>query len=244
MPTFAVDPLDYIRGNEQQRAIASLLEYMSTATGRRFEALASESEPNRITVNDILAVSMLGVNVPARKAIWLLEDGADLVSEKLAAIGPQDIEIWEPSADLTEGGPAWQLWDIVRNQRNGGPQMGAAKTSKLLAAKRPHLIPVQDSAVVRALKHAAREIYWSKWQDGLTGRDGAARRAEVAELRAKVQTGTQLSLLRVLDIVIWMREQGWKSYEHFQHYAPTVTALGAEHAEADHDLFGRYLPER
>jgi hypothetical protein len=41
------------------------------------------------------------------------------------------------------GSSAWTLWNDIDHRRG----MGATKTSKLLAAKRPHLLPAIDDVV-------------------------------------------------------------------------------------------------
>ena len=103
--------------------------------------------PNEITERDIVAVSMLGVNIPAPVAIWLLEDGRSAVSELLRAI-PAEADICENGELLDPGRETEALWRLLGNgcwpdpiHSNG---MGTTKISKLLAAKRPNLVPIFD----------------------------------------------------------------------------------------------------
>ena len=63
--TFPRDPLDYIRGSERDRAVGSLTRYFDGFTGAHFERLADDANPDCITADDLVAVTMLGVNVPA-----------------------------------------------------------------------------------------------------------------------------------------------------------------------------------
>jgi hypothetical protein len=83
--------------------------------------------------------------------------------------------------------------------------MGRTKTSKLLARKRSGLIPIYDSVVAKALGIERSDNDWRLWQNfmsenGIGGFRYAANQAGALHL----------SDLRVLDIVIWMKEQGWK----------------------------------
>ncbi len=71
---FRVDPLVYVAGEERDRALRSLRAYSSGFSGRFFERLA-DPDPYRITASDIVAVSMLAVEVPAETAAWLLGEG-------------------------------------------------------------------------------------------------------------------------------------------------------------------------
>lgn len=93
--------------------------------------------------------------------------------------------------------------------------MGPTKTSKLLAVKRPHLIPIYDDWVARAL-WSRRPVgsYWNAWAARFAGDPGHALQHQVESLRAEAGVCDDISILRVLDIVIWMwarqrRSRAW-----------------------------------
>jgi hypothetical protein len=213
---FAVDPLLYVDGDERERAVRSVKTYFASFTGRWFEVLA-DPDPFSITAADLVAISMLGVAVPANAAAWLLGEGRTLVSDLLRQI-PVDRPIWEPGVDLSPGGAAWRLWDSVRagqwpvdrKEKNG---MGRTKTSKLLAVKRPHLLPVWDSVVAKALlgPDPTSIEWWGLWRARLLGSAGQELRTKALSLTQEVPEARHLSLLRLLDVVIWMRERGCKT---------------------------------
>ncbi|HSH59276.1 MAG TPA: DUF6308 family protein [Acidimicrobiales bacterium] len=115
-------------------------------TGSWFERIVDSDHPNRITPRDVAAVATLSVKVPAHVTIWLLGDGAERVRALREQI-PVDQAIWDVDADLGPDGPAEELWQALRKATWAGhsKRMGFTKTSKLLAAKRPHLIPIYDS---------------------------------------------------------------------------------------------------
>jgi hypothetical protein len=89
--------------------------------------------------------------------------------------------------------------------------------SKLLAAKRPHLVPIYDSYVADYLspeQHRRQWQWWGPWRDLLTGDakpdlDNALRqlRTDVAASRADDPPTPEFSDLRLVDIVIWMYVQ-------------------------------------
>lgn len=80
---------------------------------------------------------------------------------------------------------------------------------KLLARKRPKLIPVYDS-IVRCQFGAPKHV-WLKLHDQLAENDGELG-AALAEVRATVGVDDKVSILRVLDIVLWSRhvKEHWR----------------------------------
>jgi hypothetical protein len=211
---FARDPSWFFESKRRDKAVSSLQYYFKAFTGSHFERIADHDEPNRITARDIVAVSMLGgFDIPAAKSIWLLNEGADQVHELLRLVRP-DQHIWDDDIDLTREGPLWRLWNLVRANgwHDNVSGMGRTKTSKLLAAKRPHAVPIYDSFVAKALfggdDHAN---YWDLWHERLTGALGDELRTVVDDVRRRAGVGGDLSILRVIDVVVWM-------WEHDRHH--------------------------
>lgn len=206
---FVRDPLVLFEDGAET-ARNDLKRYMESFTGSRFNTLANAEQPNRITERDILAVSMLSVNIPAETTIWLLEEGGEPVSGLLAEI--PDVPIWSEKANLESGSYAAQLWELLRQTNWHGSDlktgMGRTKTSKLLAAKRPALIPVWDSVTMEYF-FGSREVNdWAEWQQRLRGPEGQTLRGAVEQVREKVPAASHLSVLRTIDIVGWMRARG------------------------------------
>lgn len=202
---FARDPSWFIEAGNGRLAVGWLRDYFASYTGSRYEVIADHAHPNEITARDIVAVSMLGVDIPAPTSAWLLGDGAKDVAELLRQIPPGQT-IWDPKVDFSLGGPAWPLWDLLRKSGWPTPQggMGWTKTSKLLATKRPHLIPIYDSLVAAALYTEKRGNYWAAMRSRFQGESGEALQKLLDHVRAEAGVGEHLSLLRVLDIVVWM----------------------------------------
>ncbi|SNU01227.1 hypothetical protein SAMN06298212_10851 [Ruaniaceae bacterium KH17] len=123
-------------------------------SGAKFESLGhawNETETsNKITASDLLAVSCLSVNVPATATIDILGASARGISELLAAVPDTNLPIWAPEAAYQIDDPEsemQQLWRHLRSYKDMGP----VKTSKLMARKRPNLIPIYDDVVGAAL---------------------------------------------------------------------------------------------
>lgn len=167
--------------------------YRENFTGSKFELVADAAEPNRFTARDIVAVSMLGVSIPPLVSIWLLlEDGGILTGDLLRQV-PNDLDIWDATEYLSQDKPLWKLWDLLHGQHG----IGDTLCSKLLAAKRPRLVPIMDSVVVNTL--GISDDYWRDFRVALSSIDD---RSVIEAATAKAPS--HISLLRRIDVVLWM----------------------------------------
>lgn len=197
----------------RDRALADLRRYFrcdgpthELFTGRHFEAFAgggdTEKVRDEVTSADVLALSLLSMERKlGRFALDVLETHSQQINHLLAGIPPTPIyEMNEHDYPcvLGPGSPAWESWDLLR--RCGGTNRWVA-ANKLLARKRPHLLPVYDSVVRAQLHHPANiwECLWS-WFHGRPDRVTA-----VHMLQGEVAGIEHVSLLRCLDVVLWMR---------------------------------------
>jgi len=201
-----------IRGHFRDSAVVrkAIVEYFATVgegfTGSQFETICDASRPNQFTASDFIAVSTLSVEIPPRSAIYLLSDEGVERTEALLAHVPTNLDLWDVEAGplVAKDGPMWQLWDLVRRAswptpevENGHNNVGRTKASKLLAAKRPRLVPIQDQVVVDALGDGSRS--WAAWREAL---QDTLLRDLVHDTTADAPNG--LSLLRRIDVVVWM----------------------------------------
>ncbi len=184
-----LDDVGFARANELTEG------YWTSFTGRYFEQTYDRNRPNEITANDIVAVSMLSVDIPPEVSHWLLNDGRDEISALLSEI-PTNLDIWDADSLLDDAGssPLYGLWRTI----SGHDGMGPTKTSKLLAAKRPHLVPVQDRVVVSLMP--AVPNWWRAWATAL--KDPELR------LFLSIAAGggiveSQAGLLRRVDALLW-----------------------------------------
>jgi hypothetical protein len=102
----------------------------------------------QVTAEDLLAVSMLSVRVIRYYALDVLVYQAREISGLLAQI-PVGVTLADAGADelIAEGGPAWKLWKLLHDIKPPleRSRLGPVAAGKLLARKRPELIPVYDS---------------------------------------------------------------------------------------------------
>lgn len=198
-----------VRGDWRDQAARDLRTYFHNVrsdgfySGSRFERFDGGGDAlavrDRITSSDVLALSFLNIssNLPAL-AIDTMETYADRITELLTAI-PDDLPMHAADwSQLAPGAPAADLWGLLR--RCGGKDRWVM-ANKLLARKRPHLLPVYDREVRRLL--GAPDNSWACLWSWFAADDG--RQAALVELRSEVGGIEDISLLRCLDVVLWMR---------------------------------------
>ncbi len=180
-------------------------------TGARFESLGGGGDRQDVadayTCDDLVAVSMLSVRVPGWVALKVLE--GDLGRELTVQLKqiPTDVVLGSPGAAGRLGNeqPANIAWRLLRDEGRGSGKVrgiGWVTVGKLLARKRPHLIPVYDGVVKCAVGRPPD--FWIWLHDMLRSDEGLlARRLVDVGNAAKIPTG--VSALRVLDVVLWMR---------------------------------------
>ncbi|MCQ1999790.1 DUF6308 family protein [Arthrobacter zhaoxinii] len=188
-------------------------------TGARFDTWAgggdSPGAANRITADDLLALSLLGEDIKGPAVVGLLETKAPEIGELLELI-PVTLEL----ADVTgveyvhvlgKESPAWLLWDIFRGYRGGQWRMGATKTSKLLARKRPKLIPIWDPLVARSIGAGTSLTQWEEWHALLTADDRHLVR-HLAAVQDRAALPVRVSTLRAMDVILWMdaKQRGFR----------------------------------
>lgn len=157
----------------------------------------AEATKHQLTAQDIVAVSFLSVAVPARAALRLLNEQAGALTSLLERV-PHDVDLVDATAEqVGAGSAASELYSVLRAGRDG---LGPTLTSKLLARKRPRLLPVWDSYVWNVT--GCRKSWWSDLQRALQADEGALH-GRLVDLRAAAGLPDHISPLRVLDVLIW-----------------------------------------
>jgi len=170
-------------------------------TGRHFQRLGgggdSRKNRNRFVARDLIAVQMLGVTVPPEASVQILDgtlggELADLLEQipVQVVLGSEDAP-----PHVTPGSPADQAWQRLV----GLDGIGWVTAGKLLARKRPGLIPVYDEVVWCALGKPTG--FWLGLHEALSGSDLLET---VAEHRTLARLPSHVSDLRVIDVVVWM----------------------------------------
>jgi hypothetical protein len=175
-------------------------------SGRLFGSLGldgyRDDNPNRFTAVDLLAVQCLSVTVPIEVAIDLLEgELGGQVGDLLGRIDSGiDLGTKDAQRLVDDGWEADQAWQLLKRQDD----VGWVTAGKLLARKRPRLIPIWDNVVRCALGRPPSAWLWL--DNTLREKDGALLQL-LAQTREDAGLTKQISLLRTLDVVVWMRHR-------------------------------------
>jgi hypothetical protein len=112
------------------------------------------------------------------------------------------VNLWDADAEqlIEKEGPADRLWRLLEKQDGAG----WVTAGKLLARKRPSLIPVYDN-VVRCAFGWPRNV-WTALRDALRKQDSSLL-ATLDEVKQGAGLPCQVTPLRVLDVAVWMRHQ-------------------------------------
>lgn len=202
-----IDEAAKLLGAYYRRTSADLPAY----TGSVFNSWAGGGDApgvvNCVTADDLIAVSFLALDVPGEAAFGILKTHAALISDLLAQI-PADLDMADMQANdfdklLGEDSAALQLWHVLRGRDTGRWGMGETRTSKLLARKRPRLIPIYDSIVGPLMELETGSLgQWKRWHTALT--DGTGLPQRLQEIRRVSGISDPISDIRVLDILLWM----------------------------------------
>jgi Family of unknown function (DUF6308) len=218
---------------DENYAVKLLKEYLEKDgdgrfrySGAYFERLAGGGDrpevAYQVTAEDLLAVSMLSVRVIRYYALDVLVYQAREISGLLAQI-PVGVTLADAGADelIAKGGPAWKLWELLHDIKPPleRSRLGPVAAGKLLARKRPELIPVYDSHLKRVLsRHWNDQTWWGDLRCQMTKDAELVSELEVVRARAGADAA-HLSLLRVFDIMCWMLE-GKPEAEWMQAWPP------------------------
>ncbi len=189
---FVVDLADWFEANAKQ-IVEDYDRYFTSFTGRWFEHFGSVGDPNRFDASDLVAVETLSVQVPTEAAAKLLVTEPDRFNELLRQI-PLSVDIWDASRETLQDGPAAELHTLLRTL----PGVDWVIAGKLLAAKRPRLIPILDNKVKDLLQPPTSRFWISMWDE----LSDESRRVTVAQVCADAPA--DVSLLRRIDVALWM----------------------------------------
>jgi hypothetical protein len=171
------------------RLVAAHFDPAGPFVGRDLDQLG-DNPPNRITRDDLLAVSLLGITWQPSTVRRILGADAGALADLLAPITNMDLWLAD-DALLKAASAAWH------RLRDAG--VGTVAAGKLLARKRPRLIPIVDQVIRRALQPPRNRV-WATLRGCL---QDEALRQRVEEIQPA--GAYDISALRLLDVVIWMR---------------------------------------
>lgn len=203
--TFQLPPS--LQDDANDRALAQLRGYYQPAfgaagffTGAAFDTWDStgnqSDEVDRFTADDLVAVTFLSVSVGPRAAHRLLKSEAERFNQLLKAVGPDRDFVDVAPTDIKTDSPAWELERALREL----PDVGRTISSKLMARKRPRLVPIYDKVLRRVM--GLQKTHWAPLNAALRADDQALHH-RLLTLRDEAGLPERLSPLRVLDVIAW-----------------------------------------
>lgn len=186
-------------------AVQRLTRY-SGYTGASFERYGRPGRGIEITGDDLIAVTMLSMSVGRREKrgmtpsrLLRMEEQSERIGDLLQWI-PMDHDLCMVSEREYEQlfgahGHVRRLFHLLANEM----ELGNVAAHKILARKRPRLIPIRDSRAESVLGRPTG--WWQCWWEAMKLEEIVDR---TDELRRKADC-PQYSLLRTADIVVWMK---------------------------------------
>ncbi|MGW4194602.1 DUF6308 family protein [Streptomyces sp. NPDC005004] len=184
-------------------------------SGAHFERLGGGGDApavaNRFDSDDLVAITMLSVSLKPHGAIDLLTDCEGHWTRLLSLI-PRDARLEDPASErlMARDGPAWELWERLSHRTEKYAKKpdgsGPVIAGKLLARKRPHLIPVYDKRIKRLFRRPRTDhTFWAALATALRADNGAFY-DRLVHLRQKAGIGEDIGVLRVFDVIAWMHQ--------------------------------------
>ena len=202
-----------LRDGDDAGAIDVLQEYFTRPfvktghirTGARWDSWdpsgRREADVDTFTADDLVAITLLSVQVPAQGAWIMLGEASSELNRLLAAVGP-DRDLVDESDTMTPESPVWQLETALREIHG----IGRIVASKLIARKRPRLYPIYDDVVGRQLgtKAAHLEPVRLALRDG-----GGVLHRRLVDLRDRAGLDEAVPAVRILGVLAWMQGKGY-----------------------------------
>lgn len=163
------------------------------------------NDPDRFQVSDLLAVTTLDVRVRPLALRRLLFEDVDALRPKLNAIKGDCL--WTASDEQLE--PAFELFDHLVD--GPYPWVGPTTASKLLARKRPGLLPVVDSIIKGVV---GTTTYRSTVRVLRSALQREELRVLVEATRPPAVDESSAPTLRLLDCAIWMSRSASRNANH------------------------------
>lgn len=151
---------------------------------------------DEFTADDLLAVSFLSVRFNAATAHALLNERRAELSDLLDLVG-EDRDLAEVEEPIDHSWPAWKLYEALRSIHG----IGRTKATKLMARKRPRLIPIYDPVVGKVTD--TEDHQWVPLHAALRP-GGLLSHERLVRLAAEAGLDQTVSALRVLDVIAWM----------------------------------------
>lgn len=153
------------------------------------------------TVDDLVACALLSAPIPGRAALELLTRRRNDFIEGLKVIGDDRdlIDLKDPPAELRAMSDLYKSLCAL-------PGVGMTRATKLMARKRPRLVPIVDSVINKSIFQEGPK-HWEPLYEALVANDQElwtwlTHVKEISKVQECVPT------IRIFDVLAWMDSTG------------------------------------
>lgn len=196
-----------LRDHDDKRCVSALQRYFhgepgrEPFLGRHFDTWGTRVD-NAYTSDDVVAVAFLSINVPSEAVTQLVADPPAALTDALAHSDCADRDLVEVDVEaITPAWAPWKLWAQVRSLHGVGP----TTASKLLARKRPRLLPIWDTVTATVI--GPSEGFWQALTVALQGNDRELHH-RLLRLHREAGLPPEVSAIRTFDVIAWMEGKG------------------------------------
>ena len=201
-PNTPIERLNICLDGNAERLVQAYFDHGRGFSGSTFDTYG-HNPPELITGDDLLALTCLDEHVPPKTLRLMMSTEGQLELGQLLQAIDTEVSLGDPN-DKVALQAAGEAWTTLSGEHY--PGVGEVKAGKLLARKRPLLIPIVDS-VVRTVVEAPPFGYWDVFREFMSL---SLTKSRLIELREVADTHG-VSDLRILDAAVWMRGSGSKS---------------------------------
>lgn len=179
-------------------------------TGSEFDTFGrEEGDEDRVTPSDLLSLALLSVPLRGDAVLGILRESSAEITDLLRQL-PKNKDLHVLSSeeflllhDDDEPSVGQMLWDILRSHHLDTTwDMGPTRVSKLLARKRPLLIPIWDELIGTALGLKDSRGHWIAMYSLLRETEGLPDHLSSLRDEAGLDRNS-ISILRIFDVAVW-----------------------------------------
>ena len=156
-----------------------------------------DADRDVFTADDLVAVTLLSVKVPAQGALILLQDKRSELTALLREVR-EDRDLADESEAVTAESPVSRLESALTEVHG----IGRTTATKLVARKRPRLHPIYDRVI--GLQLGTTVDHTEPIRVALREDDRELHRRLIA-LREQAGLDERVPALRILDVLAWMQ---------------------------------------
>lgn len=153
--------------------------------------------PHHFTTADLASCSLLSTAIGGRATLQLLTEPPPQIGELLHAIDP-DADF----ADIDINGPMMRSVRELYAALCELDGIGPTRCTKLMARKRPRLVPIVDSVLAQSV-YGGKAPHWDRLHTAMNAEDQRLWKF-LGEAHTAAHLSQTITPLRVFDVLAWM----------------------------------------